>query len=578
VASAPSDESATPKQTVVTALHRGPRKSLFNVGALLERPARPVLFVEDELCAKIATDTLIGYATVAIPDLAAKYREINAPLHFKFYDLSPLKNRDVLLWPTADDDGSIYMATLGRHIYDIAKRVRVLMPQRSDGWNIAAAVREGWDAQKIVEWGQKNVRAIAAPQTPKTEILAPSDPESDYSGGSPPQSALVSWQDLGLAQDSKGVPHATIANASLILQLHPEFRNKLWLDSFRDKIYHCMHGAPRQWTDADTRKVCVWIQQQMNLPKMHLQLIQEAVLHAAESNARNSLTDWLDSLEWDGIERLDSWLFDCLGVDHDEYTAAVARNWPVSMVARAYKPGCKVDTMPVLEGPMGVRKSTFLDVLASPWYAALSTAFGDKDFLQAIQGRWLVEIPDMTGFGRREHTQILAAITTRVDVYRRSYGRHTEEHPRVTVFAATSETDEYLQDRRGRRRYWPLRCGAIDLDALHEQRPQIFAEAVAKYRAGNTWYEMPAQADEEQAQRAQEDLWTDRILDYADRMRVETPSIAITSQFLLTQAIELPIGKQGQAEKLRITRIMREGGWIRSRTSAQREWKKVERK
>jgi putative DNA primase/helicase len=215
------------------------------------------------------------------------------------------------------------------------------------------------------------------------------------------------------------------------------------------------------------------MQQQMQLHRMHLMLVQEAVMHAAECNQRNSLTDWLDSLVWDQNERLDTWLFDCLGAERNPYNDAVARNWPISMVARAYRPGCQVDTMPVLEGKMGRGKSRFLDVLADPWFAAIQIAFGEKDFFQAIQGRWLIEVPDMSGFSRREHTQILATITTRVDVYRKSHGRITEEHPRVTVFAATSENDEYLQDSRGRRRYWPLRCGDIDLDALHNQREPL---------------------------------------------------------------------------------------------------------
>jgi predicted P-loop ATPase len=249
------------------------------------------------------------------------------------------------------------------------------------------------------------------------------------------------------------------------------------------------------------------------------------------------------------------------------------------MVARAFQPGCQVDTMPVLEGQMGRGKSRFLDVLASPWFAALQMGFGEKDFFQAIQGRWLIEVPDMSGFSRREHTQILATITTRVDVFRKSHGRLTEEYPRVTVFAATSESDDYLADSRGRRRYWPLRCGDIEIDALARQREQIFAQALVQYRAGERWWAMPYETDDEQLARASQDLWTERVLLYADSLwdaRKRDEDARITSTLLLTN-IGVELNKQGDADKARIARIMRANGWVQ-RNYKGRYWNKVERR
>jgi predicted P-loop ATPase len=205
-------------------------------------------------------------------------------------------------------------------------------------------------------------------------------------------------------------------------------------------------------------------------------------------------------------------------------------------------------------------------------------AFGDKDFLQAIQGHWLVEIPDMTGFSKREHTHILATLSNRNDIYRPSYGRHTMEHPRVTVFAATSETDDYLQDVRGRRRYWPLRCSEISLDTLRNQRNQIFAEAVHRYKEGTKWYEMPDSADMEQSARAVPDLWTDRVLDYCNELNASSrpgAQVRITSSRILADAIELSLAKQTDVEKRRIARILREDGWIQIQTADGRLWKKI---
>ncbi len=249
------------------------------------------------------------------------------------------------------------------------------------------------------------------------------------------------------------------------------------------------------------------------------------------------------------------------------------------MVARAYVPGSKADHMPVLEGKMGRGKSSFLEILGGEWYDALTTAIGDKDFVQSLQGVWLVEIPDMAGFGRREHSQIIATITIRKDRYRASYGRYVENHPRGCILSATSETSDYLKTGAGRRRFWPLRCTDIDLDALLAQREQIFAEAVSRYRAGTTWHEMPEGTEDEQTARIEPDLWGEKILNHAAYLwdQSASKSTQITSERLLTEVINLDVRDHGQSEKNRINGIMRDGGWIQLRTSSGRYWKRIDR-
>jgi predicted P-loop ATPase len=157
----------------------------------------------------------------------------------------------------------------------------------------------------------------------------------------------------------------------------------------------------------------------------------------------------------------------------------------------------------------------------------------------------------MVGFGRREHTQIISAITTRSDPYRAAYGRHAEEHPRVTIFVATSENDEYLKDSRGVRRYWPVRCTDIGLDALGGAREQLFAEATAAFKAGASWHEMPA-ADTaaEQAERQEADVWLDPISGYCyGKDLVTVADVAL-------HCLEIERGRQSQIDANRIARCL----------------------
>jgi len=371
-----------------------------------------------------------------------------------------------------------------------------------------------------------------------------------------PNSAFVSWESLGLDRAANGVPHATIGNVALVLTRHPDLKQKIWLDTFRGRIYHALRGSRLPWTDADELRLTAWFNQSLQLAKFSLELIRHGVQLVAHNNARNSVTEWLNSLTWDGTSRLEDWLSDCLGVPKTPFTIAIARNWLVSMVARAFRPGCQADHMPVLEGSSGAGKSSALVILGGEWYRAAPQAFGSKEFLEAIQGSWLVEIPDMVGFGRREHSDIISAITTRSDVYRASYGRNAEEHPRVTIFAATSETGEYLSDSRGKRRYWPLVCSEINLETLARNRDQLFAEATYAFHNGATWHEVPAdEASIEQSAREEQDVWLERIRDFLGNRNAAT--IAEIAQ----QALYIEVGKQCHSDKKRIAKCLQQLGF-----------------
>jgi putative DNA primase/helicase len=540
-------------------------RELYNKAELEKHADAPVILVEGEKCVEAARAVLKKYVLVTWAGGAGAVKK---------NDWSPLKGRDVIIWPDADEPGREAAAAIAQLLLPIAAKVRVInVPEDTEqGWDISDAIADGWDVKRISEWATKYLKPIMAPAGVQKSPVRDTPPKSTVEDN-PDDSALVNWQSLGLDCNQGGLPHPTVSNASLILQMHPRLKGRIWLDTFRNRIYHTLRGpVPIPWTDADTLRMTVMVQQQLRLPKITSRLMHEAVAHAAGVAARNSLTEWLDSLVWDETPRLDTWLADCLGCDLDEYTMAISRNWPIGMVARAYVPGCKMDNMPVLEGVSGLSKTTFLEVLGDPWYKSLSIAFGDKDFLQAIQGAWLVEIPDMTGFSRREQSHILATITTRTDSYRASYGHTVEDHPRTTVFAATSETDDYLQDSRGRRRYWPIRCEEIDIAALRAQKDQVFAEAVQRYRAGEAWYVVPNQAAEEQQQRAEKDIWTERVLDYCEHAKDSRGRV--TMDRILFTAIEMPIAKQGISEQRRVARILREAGWIRGRTSDSRYWTK----
>jgi predicted P-loop ATPase len=373
----------------------------------------------------------------------------------------------------------------------------------------------------------------------------------------PGASLSVIHEALALEKKPNGEPHANIANASQVLKNHPELAGKIWFDSFRQRIFHTLKGTEKEWSDGDDLALTIWMQQQIGLHKMPVQTVAQSVIAHATNQSRNSVLEYLGGLEWDQTPRLEDWLSDYLGVEKTPYSMAIARNWLISMVARAYVPGCKVDHMPVLEGSMGKGKTSFLELLGGQWYSAATESFGSREFLQQIIGCWLMEMPDLANFNRREHGHIIATITIRTDRFRPPYGRHVVDHARTCVFAATSENDDYLSDSRGIRRFWPLRTKHIDLEAFAQARDQLFAEAVHEFHKSSPWHTVPeADTIKEQADRRDDDPWGERVLSYA-QSRDE-----ITCADVLLNALDMQLKDQSQKEKLRVAAILRDAGWL----------------
>jgi predicted P-loop ATPase len=222
--------------------------------------------------------------------------------------------------------------------------------------------------------------------------------------------------------------------------------------------------------------------------------------------------DYLRSLSWDGTPRIESWTLAYLGADDTRLNRAFGALWMISAVARIMRPGVKVDHMLILEGPQGAKKSSALKVLAgADWFTDELAEIGSKDAAQQMRGVWVIEIAELDAIGRAEVSRIKAFLTRTTDRYRPPYGRYVVEVARQCVFAGSVNPDTYLRDETGNRRFWPVRCGSIDLDALARDRDQLWAEAVARFDAGAVWWldepELIAMATAEQDARYQSDAW-----------------------------------------------------------------------
>lgn len=286
----------------------------------------------------------------------------------------------------------------------------------------------------------------------------------------------------------------------------------------------------------------------------------------------NPIKDYLRSLKWDGICRLDSWLHLYTGCELNQYTSKVGIIMLCASVKRIMEPGSKFDYMIILEGEQGLMKSTMFEVLGGDHFISLSFGHNEKEIVENIQGAWFIEIADMNGFAKKEIEWLRAFITRRSDRCRLPYARTSGDFARHNIFVATtnpSGDNEYLKDDTGNRRFLPIVCTKMNITGLRDQRDQLFAEAFHRYK--NELLYLTGEAEEiakqEQATREETDVWTNMVKNYVSIK--ETTNVAE----ILKECIHIDLAKASLYDKIRVGKIMKKLGWkIRQNKFGEREY------
>lgn len=207
---------------------------------------------------------------------------------------------------------------------------------------------------------------------------------------------------------------------------------------------------------------------------------------AASENRFHPVREYLSALKWDRAPRVEQMFVSYLGAPDDAYTRAVARLVLVAAVARVFEPGHKFDYAVILEGLQGKRKSTFINKLGKSWSAELDGDFHNhKEMVELMQGSWIMEIPELSGFNKTDVRALKAFISRQVDKTRLAYAKRAQAYARQCVFIGSTNDREYLKDDTGGRRFWPMLCqvDSIDIERLEGNVDQLWAEAYVMYRA-----------------------------------------------------------------------------------------------
>lgn len=560
------------------------------------REGAVVLVVEGEKCADAAFAALAGQGDVV--SWLGGCKAVSKA------DWSPLAGRKVILWADADaktypdthpqagqikpsheQPGVAAMDKLTGILLALGCQVKLVqIPAPGavvDGWDVVDALADGVDIRPLL--------ADAVPVEVAAESISAPPPAGAMPLVLPGDDAVDAWQDALIRKPSNNRLEDCRENVMIIMTHDPKLIGVVALNEFSmmqvKRRMPPWGGELGEWTESDDFNLGMFLGQQYGLVIKSDGAIEKAVAQAARASRFNPVTEYLRDLKWDGKQRLHTWLTTAMGVEPSKYSALIGTLFMMSLVARAFHPGCQMDHAPVFEGGQGLGKSSAMRVLGGEWYSETPFKVGDKDGYMAIQGVWLYEFAELDSFNRSESTAVKAFITGIMDRFRAPYGRRMLNAPRVTCFCGTTNQDEYFKDTTGNRRWWPVRCGQVDLVLLAQMRDQLFAEAVDMVDAGAHWHptreEQRELIEPQQEQRELEDVWTPRIYRFLEGISESDDRIGlqrlteVTAETLLTKALHIEIGKISAAkgESMRISVCMKRMGWKKERRSGgAREW------
>lgn len=340
------------------------------------------------------------------------------------------------------------------------------------------------------------------------------------------------WQN-GLELDKSGHVKNTLRNLTIILENDPNLKGVVFnqlLDGMEIKGEVPWKHPSKFWRDADDAQLISYVD--THYGTFSARNYDIAVTKVADDRAYHPIREFIESLpEWDKIPRVDTLLVDYLGAADTAYVRAVTRKTLCAAISRVLRPGCKFDSMLVLNGPQGVGKSTLIAKLAGEWFSD-SLNLGDtkdKTAAEKLQGYWILEIGELAGLKKAEVETLRSFLSRQNDIYRAAFGKRATPHLRQCVFFGTTNAESgYLRDTTGNRRFWPVKTPGSgkkqSWNLTHEEILQIWAEALVYVRQGEKLYlspEMDALAKDEQREAMESDEREGLVREYLDTLLPE---------------------------------------------------------
>ncbi|WP_159723155.1 virulence-associated E family protein [Enterococcus sp. CSURQ0835] len=333
--------------------------------------------------------------------------------------------------------------------------------------------------------------------------------ESDFEGLDEEDKDWFKHMDLEI--DEYGQIKASAQNLEKIMLRDPNLKEKIFLNIFSNRI-EIRKNLPwrrvdqdKTWKDADDAGLRIYIEKIYGIVSRGK--VDDALIQEIERNSYDPVKEYLENLIWDNKPRVETLLIDYLGAEDNPYNRTVTRKFLAAAVARIFVPGIKFDYMLVTSGPQGIGKTLLPSKLAGQWFSNSLEGVSGKDAYEALQGVWIMEMGELSATKKADIEATKHFISKQEDIFRVAYGRHKSYFKRRCVFWGTTNDTEFLRDKTGNRRFWPVDVGQKKIkkkvwEMSEDDRDQLWAEAVELWRNGEELYLNAEQ--EKQAMEAQE--------------------------------------------------------------------------
>lgn len=525
-------------------------RPLYNLDALQQRPNAPVLIVEGEKTADAAAKLFPSAIAITWPSGCKAYAKA---------DWSPIKGRRCTLWPDADAVGRDAMAKLAIHLLKAgAAQVRIIQPppDAPEGWDLADA---NWSIAEAAAYLKANRSPPTTPTpsptlTPTPKALAP-----------PVEAKPI------LDKPSK------LETLELLTYLRTTTDN-IRFNTFTRQIEineKPLIGIERYYLTLAEQNV-----------KVSKELAIDCLVQVANERQYDPVTEYLDNcakvVKPTYIDRLATAYLrpqDAVTPEPTIYDEMLKRTL-IGAVARAFDPGCKHDTACVLMGGQGSFKSTFWHKLGGLFFSDALGDIGSKDDVMVLHRSWIMEWAELDQITSRKHAGHIKSFLSRpVDMLRVPYGKAVEDFPRRGIIVGTTNKSAgFLVDETGNRRFWVIPTtktdqDQIDTDSLEKERDSIWSAAVLAYRNGET-SRLPAHLEQlvtnENDAYVVDSPWRDVVATYLTTRSSVEP---LTSEELLTKAINKPVERQTRIDQMQIATILKDLGYIKQREPhGRRRW------
>ena len=419
--------------------------------------------------------------------------------------------------------------------------------------------------------GKPVVNSLAHGQDTKyflhvTKVLAQEQTHGD---------TLSTSNSLGRDKDDR--IETTIGNVSMAVS-DPEFcKYHIGFDEFRDEIM--MHRGDFQWRQFDDEH---YTQLRITLPKLGFkevgrELIRDAVHHASKKNKFDSAKEWLNSLEWDGVHRVETFNAIYFGAEDTPYTKAVGKYTWTAMAGRVLDPGCQADMVPILKGGQGLLKLTAVAALSpSPdFFCEISFTENEDNLSRKMRGTLIAELGELRGLHTKDLESIKSFITKKHEKWTPKFKEFTTTFPRRLIFIGTTNQDQFLADSTGNRRWLPFEVTKADRDSIARDRDQLWAEGAVMFRSsGIAWKEAERLASDEYAKFEMVEAWQSPIdtwlhsTDYMNGFDGDCPGTmkgGITTTEILNHCLGIETKRITRAEQMKVGDIMKKLGYTKKR-------------